>query len=149
MKKRRSNQSGSFRLCMLFGLLVFFAGVLLALFAATNPQVSRGERTGDTGGHVGHLNRVAVAAAGGVNEAWVARYNGPGNSIDEARSIAVDNSGNVYVAGTSYGSETLRDYATIKYDSAGQEQWVARYNGPEKGDDRLMPWSLTDRATSM
>jgi hypothetical protein len=101
------------------------------------PQVSRGERTGDTGGHVGHLNRVAVAAAGGVNEAWVARYNGPGNSIDEARSIAVDNSGNVYVAGTSYGSETLRDYATIKYDSAGQEQWVARYNGPEKGDDQL------------
>jgi uncharacterized delta-60 repeat protein len=68
-------------------------------------------------------------------ELWVARYNGPGNIIDRANALAVDESGNVYVTGGSYGSGTSRDYATVKYNSSGTELWVARYNGPENGDD--------------
>lgn len=69
-------------------------------------------------------------------EQWVQRYNGPGNDDDRARAIAVDPSGNVYVTGYSYGSSsTSGDYATIKYDSAGVQQWVQRYNGPGNDDD--------------
>src|SRR4029434_9895328 len=68
-------------------------------------------------------------------EQWVARYNGPGNSDDSANSIAIDSAGNVYVTGTSFGSGIDYDYATVKYDSFGQEQWVARYNGPGNSDD--------------
>jgi len=70
-----------------------------------------------------------------VNQEWVARYNGPIDSIDEAYSIAVDNSGNVYVTGRSGGIGITKDYATIKYNSSGVQQWVARYNGPGNGRD--------------
>jgi len=70
------------------------------------------------------------------NQEWVRRYNGPGNGNDGATAIAVDNNGNVYITGASYGSGTYSDYATIKYAPNGQEIWVARYNGPGNGDDR-------------
>ncbi|MCY7363416.1 MAG: SBBP repeat-containing protein [Ignavibacteria bacterium] len=65
---------------------------------------------------------------------WAARYNGPGNSTEYANSIAVDGSGNVYVTGGSIGISTT-DYATIKYNASGVEQWVARYNGPGSNND--------------
>lgn len=68
-------------------------------------------------------------------EEWVARYNGPGNSDDAGRAIAVDGLGNVYVTGQSIGSGTGADYTTIKYDTSGKEKWVARYNGPGNGAD--------------
>jgi len=71
-------------------------------------------------------------------EQWVARYDGPGDieSDDYACAITLDSSGNVYVTGESYGSGTQYDYATIKYNSVGIEQWVARYNGPGGRGDR-------------
>ncbi|MBA3726381.1 MAG: SBBP repeat-containing protein, partial [Armatimonadetes bacterium] len=75
------------------------------------------------------------APASAQTEQWAARYNGPANGYDVAREVAVDAEGNVYVTGSSLGSGTGRDYATVKYDSAGNEQWVARYNGPANSDD--------------
>ena len=68
-------------------------------------------------------------------QAWVQRYNGPGNSGDFANAVAVDGSGNVFVTGLSIGSGNSFDYATIKYSGAGVALWTNRYNGPGNNDD--------------
>ncbi|MBI1804391.1 MAG: SBBP repeat-containing protein [Ignavibacteria bacterium] len=69
------------------------------------------------------------------NALWIARYDGPGNADDYASAIALDNSGNIYVTGTS-GIYPDNDFATVKYNSGGTEQWVSRYNGPGNSDDQ-------------
>jgi uncharacterized delta-60 repeat protein len=64
-----------------------------------------------------------------VHQDWVALYNGTGNGSDQANDVAVDNSGNVYVTGQSIGAYVYYDIVTIKYNSSGVQQWVARLNG--------------------
>lgn len=66
---------------------------------------------------------------------WVRTYNGPGNGFDVARGVAVDNDGNVYVTGRSYDTTTGEDYAVVKYNNSGGEEWVQRYNGPMNNED--------------
>jgi len=66
---------------------------------------------------------------------WVARYNGPASDQDWALGMAADKSDNVYVTGWSLGNGTQADCATIKYDSEGNQLWVARYDGPASGYD--------------
>lgn len=70
-----------------------------------------------------------------ISQQWVSRYNGPANLREEAFSIAVDDSGNVYVSGNSYNTVTLYDLIVIKYNSSGVEQWVRSYNGPGNSQD--------------
>jgi sugar lactone lactonase YvrE len=79
---------------------------------------------------------VAYAASTGTQR-WVKRYNGPGNDNDEAGALGLSPDGStVFVTGSSAGSGTDHDYATVAYrTSTGTQRWVKRYNGPGNGFD--------------
>ena len=61
---------------------------------------------------------------------WARRYNGPGNSVDQAYAVAVSpGGGTAYITGASVGSTGAWDYATIAYSAAtGATRWVRRYS---------------------
>jgi len=60
---------------------------------------------------------------------WTNFYQGPGNSpYGGASDIAVDAAGNVLITGTSVGSGTYQDFATIKYSNAGVPLWTNRWD---------------------
>jgi hypothetical protein len=95
-------------------------------------------------GDGGDFNYATVKYRPDGDTAWLRRYNGPGDYSDLAEDIAVDDSGNVYVTGSIWGIETSQDYATIKYDPHGNEQWVRRYNGPGNSSDMAFALALDD-----
>lgn len=66
---------------------------------------------------------------------WISKYNGTGNGYDAVRDMVIDISGSIYVTGSSEGISSGYDYATIKYNSSGVQQWVSRYNGPANSSD--------------
>jgi uncharacterized delta-60 repeat protein len=86
--------------------------------------------TGLSNGNGTYRDYATVKYNSSGSQLWVSRYNGPGNYDDVGKSIALDNSGNVFITGWSYGSGTYSDAATIKYNNLGSQLWAARYNAP-------------------
>jgi hypothetical protein len=70
------------------------------------------------------------------NQLWVRQYTVPGGGSSLGTAIAVDSHGSAFVACDSDGGATRADYATIKYNAAGDEMWVRRYDGPGNHVDR-------------
>ena len=88
--------------------------------------------TGKSEGPEAGFNYLTIKYNTHGQEIWRAQYDGPIHQDDDPAAIAVDPAGNVYVTGQSMGIEndTLvsYDYATVKYNPAGQQQWAARYS---------------------
>lgn len=70
----------------------------------------------------------------------VATYNYNNDEQGDATSICIDvnGNGNVYVTGRSLNPNSSFDYATLKYNSSLQQQWVTRYNGLGNGEDAAL-----------
>jgi hypothetical protein len=101
------------------------------------------------------------SASSQVNIQWQKRYSSSGANSDKAEDMVMDASGNIYVTGVARGSSGTLDYVTIKYNSAGAQQWIAEYNGIGNGLDEahaialdasgnnvyVTGWSLGDTTT--
>lgn len=66
---------------------------------------------------------------------WVSIYNGPTSGNDEANTIMLDASGNVFVSGNGRVNGTFNDIILVKYDNSGVRQWQRNYNGPGNAQD--------------
>ncbi|TET24017.1 MAG: T9SS type A sorting domain-containing protein [Candidatus Stahlbacteria bacterium] len=107
-----------------------WASVCAPGYVSTEVAVDGGHNvyvTGITSGSYANYFTVKYDSVG--TEQWTASYSGFGSNLDSATAIGVDQAGNVYVTGKSVGEGTNFDYATVKYNTEGEEQWVARYNG--------------------
>lgn len=110
------------------------------LFNVSNKKAFTTATTSDNSGNIYVVGSTYVNSTNGQDltvikynnagvQQWVKHYNGPGNNYDIAADVVVDASGNVYVTGASVGFLfALVDFVTIKYNSAGTQQWVSRYN---------------------
>ncbi|MFL5765779.1 MAG: SBBP repeat-containing protein [Bacteroidia bacterium] len=61
---------------------------------------------------------------------WVQTYNGTGSTYDAGADIFQMTGTNVgiYITGSSYNASGNTDFITLKYSTAGVQQWVSRYN---------------------
>ena len=68
---------------------------------------------------------------------WANRYTGPSGSDSQGNGIAVDDSGNVYVAGFYDAPSASKSLLVIKYNPNGTMQWTDISNAPSSTSDEV------------
>lgn len=89
--------------------------------------------------------RAAVSGRAG-SKLWLVRYNGGAHEVAEDVAFSPDGA-TAFVTGASHLHST-DDFATVAYDSStGAELWVARYNGPDNGNDHAVAIAVSPDGT--
>lgn len=73
---------------------------------------------------------VVIKADSSGQVLWTSRYDGPSHGNDEPKGLAIDQAGEVSVAGNSHRSSSDQDIILIRYASSGAWQWGKRYSSP-------------------
>jgi hypothetical protein len=91
-----------------------------------------------------YANYATVKYSPDGEQMWAKRYAG-GNG-DMLNEIELDSSGDVYVTGysTSIIVGASEDIVTIKYNAAGTQQWLNRYNSPTNDDDEAFELEIDE-----
>ncbi len=75
---------------------------------------------------------------------WTAHYFAGEETYRYPADIVCDGDGNVYVTGNSTYQGTQKEFVTIKYNPAGVEQWIARYDKTGNRNDTAAGIALDD-----
>lgn len=84
---------------------------------------------------------IFVNKYGSAGLIWTSAMEDGGTGLDaKGLSIAVTRSGNIYVAGYITGAASSEDIVVIKYNSAGEKQWLRSVNGNVNQSDKA--WGI-------
>ncbi len=78
---------------------------------------------------VGNYNAVTIKYSPTGSLIWQQSYNGAGNSYDGGISLSIDQTNNLYIVGSTFGSSTQSNFLTIKYNSSGTQLWTSTWDG--------------------
>lgn len=91
--------------------------------------------TGETPDAGGAPDYLALKYDTNGNLLWQRQVDGPAHGADYVFSLETGPSNEVVITGFSDGVGTHDDVMTVKYDAAGNLEWVRRYDGPASKDD--------------
>ena len=90
----------------------------------------------------GNLYLLEIRDADGINESilvkvilsswtveWFVHLDVNSYESEKAIDLEIDDLGNCYVAGVGRSAENQGDFITVKYNSSGEQEWAATYNG--------------------
>lgn len=76
---------------------------------------------------------ISLTPSGGLR--WIYNYDGGGRPWNGANSIIYGPDNYIYAAGYCGGMGNDIDFAVICIDTAGNEEWIYKYDGPASDDD--------------
>ena len=80
-----------------------------------------------------------ISSAGNaqITRQWVSTYNAQGDFNDHYTCITKDQSGNIYIGGSTVNPDQDKDYLIVKLNSSGQLVWNKIFSGSGKGADEI------------
>lgn len=130
------NSNGVLQWSKRYGGITFHPDVAYAIAVDNNNNVYLTGRSYLDTSYV--LSTVKYDESG--NQIWAARYNCVLEYYSNRYYIGTDGSNNVFVASDINSGTSIYpdwDYVTIKYNSAGVQQWVIKYNDAQNSADYL------------
>ncbi len=89
--------------------------------------------TGSINNNISNNDLLLVKISNAGNVLWNVNYNSSGASNEKGYSLTTDKNGNVFVCGYVNSSGTNRNLLTMKYNSAGVQQWTKSIVNPVGG----------------
>lgn len=81
-------------------------------------------------GGTGDIDLTVISVDSGGDERWAYRYNGTGNYVDNAFSIAYGLDNNIYAAGFTFTfASGVTDFIVVSLTPTGNVRWIYKYDG--------------------
>jgi len=104
-------------------------GTSIGLLASGDIVVT-GKSDSDSNPLSSNFDAITICYSGSTgSQSWIKTYTGAAGKDDTGNQLAIDNSGNVLVAGSSQDNISESDALALKYSSTGVENWSKLFAG--------------------